>query len=108
MLDDLFLPLHPAMIVPHTLYSCADPSPLASTITADLETVIKEARALNLSVFLSPVLDPSWDVPSNARSIDPPFFPYNATSVSRGMIGLSFTPKEWDEWFVSYVNSFSF
>lgn len=76
------------------------PSPLASATLPQLRATIRAAHALNLSVFLAPILDPNWDVVTNGRSITPPA---GASAVSRLQIGASFTEELWAAWFVSYA-----
>lgn len=75
-------------------------SPLASSTVAQLRTTIRAAHALNLSVFLAPILDQSWDIPTNGRSITPA---PGATWTKRQDIGASFTEAQWREWFTSYT-----
>lgn len=83
-----------------TIYPLISPTPLASESLEEVTTVIRAAHSLNLSVFLAPILDPSWDVVTNGRSIIPPA---NATPVSRLLIGSTFTELDWNAWFKSYA-----
>ena len=69
------------------------------SLTTMRETV-QAAHALNLSVFLAPILDPSWDIPTNGRSDVPPA---GATPVSRLGIGTTFSEAQWTAWFASYA-----
>ena len=75
-------------------------SPLATPSLEQVRHVVRAAHALNLSVFLAPILDPSWDVKTNGRSITPPA---GAMPVSRLMIGKGFSDAMWAAWFASYA-----
>ena len=82
------------------IFPIAPPSALASSSLASVRATIRAVHAHNLSVFLAPILDPSWDVVTNGRSITPPV---GARSVSRLNIGASFTEEQWTDWFASYA-----
>ena len=75
-------------------------SPLASSTVVQLRATIRAAHALKLSVFLAPILDQSWDIPTNGRSITPA---PGATWTKRQDIGATFTEAQWREWFASYT-----
>jgi len=49
------------------IYPIEPPSALASTSLADLEAMIVTAQQLGLNVTVCPILDPSWDIPTNGR-----------------------------------------
>lgn len=83
-----------------TIFPIQPPSPLASSSLASLRDTIRACHAHNLSVFLAPILDPSWDVATNGRSITPPA---GARAVSRLLIGQAFTEADWTAWFESYA-----
>ena len=82
-----------------SIYAIAPPSPLASEPLEALRSAVRAAAALNLSVFIAPILDPDWDVVTNGRSITPPA---GAAAVSRLQIGAGFIEAQWAAWFASY------
>jgi hypothetical protein len=82
-----------------TIYPITGASPLASSTISQLQHTIQLAHSLGLSVFLAPILDPSWDIPQNGRSITPPA---GAKAVSRLQIGEGFSEQDWANWFTSY------
>ena len=87
-----------------TVSPIAGASPLASTTPAQLERTLEEAHKLNLTVFLSPIVDPSWDVAKNVRSEDSGGFrAAGSRFVSRAELGTSFGTAQWTHWFASYA-----
>ena len=84
-----------------TIYPITGASPLSSSSIEQVQHTIKFAHSLGLSVFLAPILDPTWDIPQNGRSITPPA---GAKAVSRLQIGEGFSEEDWTNWFVSYTN----
>jgi hypothetical protein len=86
-----------------TIHAISGESPLASTTRAQLLSALSAAKQLNLSVFLSPVLDINWDMPSNGRSADGTPFPANASFAASALIGSTFSDAEWAEWFEAYA-----
>jgi hypothetical protein len=82
------------------IFPLSPPSALATATTEQLRHTMRAAKALGLSVFLAPILDPSWDIATNGRSITPPA---GATPVSRLQIGANFSEAQWDAWFASYA-----
>jgi hypothetical protein len=84
----------------------AGASPLASTTPAQLATTLAEAHKLNMTVFLSPIVDPSWDVAENVRSADTSYGGFRAAGskfASRTQLGASFSAAQWTRWFASYA-----
>jgi hypothetical protein len=49
------------------IYPILPPSALASTPLDGLETMIVTAQGLGLNVTVCPIVDPSWDIPTNGR-----------------------------------------
>ena len=82
------------------IYPVLPPSPLASPTLEQVRGAVRAAHALGLAVLLAPILDPSWDIPRNGRSITPPA---GAAAVSRLQIGAGFTEAQWGAWFTSYA-----